>query len=858
MIDLEGDVFSWSLYPLMPKRASSNPSTPSPKRKKGNQTRIDAFFSQRQQQQEAGSSKSAIVNAQSPKDHKNPPVIIDVDLLDDDADGLPTPQEIEEVKVTKASTATSGVSLKSPPKFIQYKVMSKDDLPPTYELLSVDSAVFDPESYALPPSSGIPYSFLAHALATVCGTRSRIAILDTLTNTFRTILTRHPASLLPAAYLLSNTMSPPYSSLELNIGPSTISQAIQHVSGLSSSSLRKLYNTLGDIGDVAYAAKSNTRTLLPHPPLLVSFVHETMTKIAHAHGQGAARQKQKLVETLLVAAKGQESRFLARTLSQNLRVGAVRTSLLTALARCFVLSSTCQLSGTECPYHVPSQTLAAIRPLNSSNKKGKGTDSARDALGAAFKEAESLVRKVFVQHPDYDHILGSLVKEGLESLEQKVPLTVGIPIYPTLGTPIRSFDEVYERLKDLPFTAELKYDGQRAQIHAYRQGHNINVRLFSRHLEDMTSKYPDVVGLIEEMCDHSPDIQSFIMDTEIVAIDPVDGSLRNFQTLASRARKDVRLDNISADVGVFAFDLMYLNDQVLLNHSFRSRRTLLHERFPSYVPRRREFARFQHVTKCDSEDGKLPLEEFWEAAVSRHDTEGLMIKLLDNESEEGTDQSSTKGTKSLRAVYDADKRTYSWMKLKKDYVNGLGDSLDLIPIAAWHGNGRKNGWWSPILLGVWDPRKGYAVGVCKCMSGFSDNFYKALGDRYRLTEDSETCSKIPRWECETGGLKPDVYFKPQEVWEIRGAEVTLSPVSVAALGLVSKSKGLSLRFPRFIKIREEKTIEQASDTTFLANLWQKQQGEKDIDEGDELIDVDLRSSTDESDASDDASDDSST
>jgi len=384
--------------------------------------------------------------------------------------------------------------------------MSKDDLPPTYEPLSVDSAVFDPESYVLPPSSGIPYSFLAHALATVCGTRSRIAILDTLTNTFRTILTRHAASLLPAVYLLSNTMSPPYSSLELNIGPSTISQAIQHVSGLSSSSLRKLYNTLGDIGDVAYAAKSNTRTLLPHPPLLVSFVHETMTKIAHAHGQGAARQKQKLVETLLVAAKGQESRFLARTLSQNLRVGAVRTSLLTALARCFVLSSTCQLSGTECPYHVPSQTLAAIRPLNSNNKKGKGTDSARDALGAAFKEAESLVRKVFVQHPDYDHILGSLVKEGLESLEQKVPLTVGglsirhlvlsrltlffagIPIYPTLGTPIRSFDEVYERLKDLPFTAELKYDGQRAQIHAYRQGHNINVRLFSRHLEDMTSK----------------------------------------------------------------------------------------------------------------------------------------------------------------------------------------------------------------------------------------------------------------------------------------------------------------------------------------------------------------------------------
>ena len=39
--------------------------------------------------------------------------------------------------------------------------------------------------------------------------------------------------------------------------------------------------------------------------------------------------------------------------------------------------------------------------------------------------------------------------------------------------------------------------------------------------------------------------------------------------------------------------------------------------------------------------------------------------------------------------YDADKRTMAWLKLKKDYVTGLGDSLDLVPIGAWHGNGRK-------------------------------------------------------------------------------------------------------------------------------------------------------------------------
>ena len=64
-----------------------------------------------------------------------------------------------------------------------------------------------------------------------------------------------------------------------------------------------------------------------------------------------------------------------------------------------------------------------------------------------------------------------------------------------------------------------------------------------------------------------------------------------------------------------------------------------------------------------------------------------------------------------------DKRSSAWLKLKKDYVSGLGDSLDLVPIGAWHGNGRKAKWWSPILLGLWDEGKGKLVGVCKCMSG---------------------------------------------------------------------------------------------------------------------------------------------
>lgn len=55
--------------------------------------------------------------------------------------------------------------------------------------------------------------------------------------------------------------------------------------------------------------------------------------------------------------------------------------------------------------------------------------------------------------------------------------------------------------------------------------------------------------------------------------------------------------------------------------------------------------------------------------------------------------------KTLPASYEPDKRADSWLKVKKDYLDNLGDSLDLVPIGAWHGSGRKAGWWSPILLG---------------------------------------------------------------------------------------------------------------------------------------------------------------
>lgn len=388
-----------------------------------------------------------------------------------------------------------------------------------YPVLDVDSVAFSITECPWDGLGRAPYSFIAHVLQSVSATRSRISILNILTNALRFIIRHDQTALLPTMYLLSNSLSPPYVPVELGIGPSIVSKAIQKVSGLSAAALRRLYTKTGDAGDVAFEARSNQPTLKPHPALTISGVYNSLLKICHSKGEGATLQKQSTVENLLLAAKGEELRYLVRTLTQHVRVGAVRTSVLTALARALVLTRPVSheelISGSR--YFAPHDSLPRIDVRPGKGKK-KEEDPARLAVQEKFLEAEKILKQVYVQHPNYDDIAEALLKVGLEGLSESVTLSIGeclhsifhlsvqtarftnlftsgIPLHHTLGSPTRSLDEVYDRLCSLSFTAEFKYDGQRAQIHARRSEESPHlIKIFSRHLEEMTDKVPHYVS----------------------------------------------------------------------------------------------------------------------------------------------------------------------------------------------------------------------------------------------------------------------------------------------------------------------------------------------------------------------------
>jgi DNA ligase-1 len=423
----------------MSKRSTNTlSSTPKKKAKTAHgQHSLDKFFgppspaSSKVQGPEKGKAKASTLVAQSPRE------VIDVDLSDvEEFAPLAATKPLETASAGRSGSTSISAAVfsgKAPQKAFGKSALTLTTEPPTYAPLDVDPPFYALEVSPWLANTPTPYSFIVHALTTLTATRSRISIIQILTNTLRAILRFHSTSLLPALHLLSNSLASPYLSIELGLGPAVLSKAIQHVSGFSPAALKQLYNKSGDPGDVAFEAKSNVRTLVAHPPLLVTGVYDSLLKIAHTKGQGAAKQKQSMVEKLLVAAKGEEIRFIVRTLTLNLRVGAVRTSILTALARALVLTPP---SGTvvpipdDSPYADVPRILTRIKAASDTTKKLP--DENRQCLTELYLTAEALLKGVYVRHPNYAHITAALCEAGLDGLSERVSLTVGTSLHSSL------------------------------------------------------------------------------------------------------------------------------------------------------------------------------------------------------------------------------------------------------------------------------------------------------------------------------------------------------------------------------------------------------------------------------------------
>ena len=431
----------------------------------------------------------------------------------------------------------------------------------------------------------------------------------------------------------------------------------------------------------------------------------------------------------------------------------------------------------------PLEAKFVLKILLGTLRLGIAENTIMDALAIAFtgkKENKEQIENAYNVSSDLGKVSLLIATDGIDEIK-KFKISLFSPIRPMLADRVKSEKEAIKKMSER-FAAEYKLDGERVQIHKQAN----EVVLFSRRLENITQYYPDIVENVKK----SLSVNEGVFEAEIVPVNENTGEFLPFQELMHRRRKYKLEKAISQyPITVNFFDVLYFDKKDCLNLEYSERRKILEK-----LVNEDDFSKLVPMLLVKNEN---EIEDFLENSINSG-CEGLMLKALD-------------------APYRAGARGSNWLKLKREYRNELGDSLDLIVIGAYFGRGRRTGLYGTLLLGTYNPDKDNFPSVCKVGTGFTD---ESLDQLYQILSNKITLKKNSRVVSE---MEADVWFEPELVLEIVASEITLSPIHKTGLNLIRKGSGFALRFPKFTgKIRYEKAVEDASTDEEVLTLYKGQ------------------------------------
>ena len=536
------------------------------------------------------------------------------------------------------------------------------------------------------------YLGLARALETAASTRSKLAKIAALADALRPL----PENDLPAAArLLSGSPFAEWEQSVTSVGWATVARAASAVTGWDLETIGASARAIGDLGEAIGLLLS--RDSVPEPPLEILEVDGRLRALA---GLRRAAEKQALIEDLLRRATPVEARYLVKTLSGGLRVGADLATVEEAIAAAF---------GAE--------REPVARAHRDSGDIGETAAAARDG------RLEAIQFRLF-------HPIGFM-----------------------LASPIEDPREIEAELSQ--DVIEDKFDGIRA--HAHKSGSR--VALFSRTLDDVTAQFPEIALAL------AVPPGEFLLDGEIVAWkdDRADSFFRLQRRLGRKAPPAELLAEIP--VAFVAYDCLAVGNTPLFELPWRERRRELERLAGSGAFRLSTVHRAGNVAS---------LEELFRAARERGN-EGLMLKREDS-------------------PYLAGKRGRAWRKWKKALA-----TLDVVVTAVEQGNGKRAGMLSDYTFAV---RAGDSlVNIGKAYSGLTDEEIRRLGARFRKIT-------VARYG-------PVRAVAPEVVLEV-------------AFDTIQKSSrhksGFALRFPRIVRIREDKRPEEADTVERVEEIWRSIQG----------------------------------
>ncbi|MBM3308660.1 MAG: ATP-dependent DNA ligase [Candidatus Altiarchaeales archaeon] len=388
----------------------------------------------------------------------------------------------------------------------------------------------------------------------------------------------------------------------------------------------------------------------------------------------------------------------------------------------------------------PLESRYLVRLVLGELRLGVGDGIIRDAIAKAFNVDVDLVERAYQLTSDLGEVAKTANTGGNEKLKE-VSLVPMRPVKVMLAQKAEGLEETLAEFSPAAF--EVKYDGARIQIHKDRK----QIELYTRRLENVTKQFPEIVKSSME----NINAESAIIEGEVVAIKSFeDRKPRPFQDLSRRIKRKYDISQMvkKIPVEVNLFDLIYINGESKLETPFRERRKLLEEA----VSATESFRLSEQMVTDNAEQA----DEFYEHAISLGH-EGVMIKNLD-------------------APYQPGSRVGYMYKLKP-----VMESLDLIIIGAIWGEGKRAHWLASLLLSVYDPARGEFLEIGRLGTGLTDEQFQEMTELLKPLVVEEKGQEVK--------------IKPKVVVEVAYEEIQHSP---------TYSSGYALRFPRLVRIRNDK------------------------------------------------------
>ncbi len=388
---------------------------------------------------------------------------------------------------------------------------------------------------------------------------------------------------------------------------------------------------------------------------------------------------------------------------------------------------------------------------------GAGFGVIRDSISKSFKIDKKTIQSSYDIYPDIADI-GYLIKKSGMNFSRNIKMAPGKPIKVMLFQKAKNIESSFEKLgKEI--SAEYKYDGFRLQIHR----NNDEIKLFTRNLEEVSKQFPDIISIVESNIKS----KKFIIDCEAIGINRSNSSWMPFQKVSRRIKRKYDIDKIMDEIPISLriFDVIYA-DKNLIDTEFYERRKILEK----LVKIKKDHIELSELIITNSSN---EINKFYQKSL-KDGAEGIMLK-------------------NLSGIYKPGSRVGFGLKLKPTMEN-----LDLVITGAEWGTGKRANWLSSFELSCKNKDKFLTIGKMgtgikeKDEEGVSFGHLTKLLNKNIISESGKT-----------------VKIKPGVIIEVAYEELQKSE---------NYTSGYALRFPRFIRLREDLSIDDVDDLKKINSL----------------------------------------